>query len=72
MACGHHKFFIIISSKFPHFPFFNYLQFQIKIKTFPVMFEKAKSAKHVTIINFNKSFVQLRSETKAFQQKVKI
>ena len=32
------------------------------------MFEKAKSAKHVTIINFNKSFVQLRSETKAFQQ----
>ena len=32
------------------------------------MFEKAKSAKHVTIINFNKSFVQLRSETKTFQQ----
>ena len=34
------------------------------------MFEKAKSAKHVTIINFNKSFVQLRSETKAFQQNI--
>ena len=32
------------------------------------MFDKAKCAKHVTIINLNTTFVQLRSETKAFQQ----
>ena len=34
------------------------------------MFDKAKCAKHVTTMSLNKIFVQSRSETKAFQQKL--
>ena len=55
MACGHQNFLSSFHPNFHTFPFFN-LQCQIKIKTCPVMFDKAKCAKHVTTIILNKIY----------------